>query len=241
MLGYLPRSKSLVYIFAFLAIAAAAQRSTPADDVKTAFTTRSSLVSVVMEGTFQATEGNSTEQGTARLSAAADGSYTVSLFAKSGLTEEKRVISEAGFDCRWSKKNGVEHSLSALDCRHPNWFLPEISLSAPADKAEWLLTVRDTNTTVPHLLFSQSYRAPRNLAAPPTLTTMDLRLSKETLLPMEASYDVHAERRPSLRIPVSVTYEDYRVIQGVQVPFHIQKRINGTLVLDVRVSQATIN
>ena len=42
-------------------------------------------------------------------------------------------------------------------------------------------------------------------------------------------------------VPVEVRYSDYRQVNGVSVPFHVQRYLNNGLVLDFVASQATIN
>jgi len=71
-------------------------------------------------------------------------------------------------------------------------------------------------------------------------STVDLLLDPGTFLPTALTFATHPDADANRQIPVTVQFSDYRTISGVSIPFHIQKFMNGTLMLDVTVSSATI-
>lgn len=70
---------------------------------------------------------------------------------------------------------------------------------------------------------------------------MDFFLDPATLLPLAISFNTHPDDNALRDIPVEIRFSDYRLVNGVQVPFHIQKFLNGSLSLDVQVQNVVIN
>jgi hypothetical protein len=73
------------------------------------------------------------------------------------------------------------------------------------------------------------------------LTQMDLYLDPTSLLPVALSFMTHPDNSELLDIPVQVQFSNYQSIGGVQIPFHVQKFLNGSLSLDVQVQSAVLN
>lgn len=42
-------------------------------------------------------------------------------------------------------------------------------------------------------------------------------------------------------IPNEIRFAQYKTVNGVQIPFHIQHMLNGLVVLDITVTSATLN
>jgi hypothetical protein len=97
------------------------------------------------------------------------------------------------------------------------------------------IKVRDGNPRVPD-------KAPAQVAQlTQHLTEIDLYLDPDTSLPLKLAFNEHPDNDASRDIPVEIRFSDYRAVNGTQVPFRLQKFINGTLLLDVRVELATLN
>jgi len=87
---------------------------------------------------------------------------------------------------------------------------------------------------------SSTFHSPHSASLMAHLSSVDLFLSPATYLPVAAKFATHPDRSSNIDIPVAVTYSDYRQISGVEIAFHIQKFINGTLVLDITASSAIV-
>jgi hypothetical protein len=72
-------------------------------------------------------------------------------------------------------------------------------------------------------------------------STTDIGLDSTTLLPAVLACSVHPDNGASTPIAIEIHYSNYRVIDGVQIPFHIERYINGSLQLDILVSSAQIS
>jgi len=70
---------------------------------------------------------------------------------------------------------------------------------------------------------------------------MEIYLDASTSLPAAVSFNTHPDRDASRDIPVEITFSDYRLVNGVQIPFHVQKYFNGSLILDMQFERADLN
>jgi hypothetical protein len=60
-------------------------------------------------------------------------------------------------------------------------------------------------------------------------------------LPVAVAFNRHPDDNPGVNISVEVQFLDYRPVNGVQVPFHIGKLLQGTLTLDLSVTSVAVN
>lgn len=73
------------------------------------------------------------------------------------------------------------------------------------------------------------------------LSTVDIFLDPITHLPLTIVYQTHPDTDYSRNIPVEVRFGDYQEIKGVNIPRRIQRLVNGTLNLDITVSDVIAN
>src|SRR5262249_6025086 len=73
------------------------------------------------------------------------------------------------------------------------------------------------------------------------LSQMDIFLDASTLLPVALAYATHPDNDMGLDIPIEIRYSDYRKVNGVQVPFRVQKYLNNGLALDLQLQSVAIN
>jgi hypothetical protein len=66
-------------------------------------------------------------------------------------------------------------------------------------------------------------------------------LDSSTLLPSFVNFSIHPDNNAGIDIPVEIQFSDYRMVNGAQVPFHIQKYVNGSLFFDFQSSSVVIN
>jgi hypothetical protein len=230
-------------IFAFILVLATGRTQTLTiyEQAKAAFTSNSTISNVVLDGTFVSVEGSLKQDGLVHLVAGNDGTYSVSLTRNSGAAGEARTHPDSGATCTWKDHAGKDHPVSSFNCHTPAWFLPELPvlLSSKAN-SEWLQSTQQTDESIPHLKFDYNISAEEGQNSQPELA-IDIELSSATLLPTRASFYIHPDRQSSINIPVEVTYQNYRSVSGVSIPFRIQKFVNGTLVLDITISSANVN
>ena len=96
---------------------------------------------------------------------------------------------------------------------------------------------------VEHLAVSQV----STIAAPPGalslahLSQVDFFLDSATFLPAAITFNIHPDSNALLDIPVEIDFSNYTAVNGAQVPFHVQKHINNSLVLDLQFDSAFLN
>jgi hypothetical protein len=73
------------------------------------------------------------------------------------------------------------------------------------------------------------------------LTTLDIEFNPTTFLPDSISYAIHPDANAYIDIPVQVEFSNYQTVQGVSVPFHIQRYVNGVLFLDITISRVSLS
>jgi hypothetical protein len=195
--------------------------------------------------------GSLNDSGTVTLKASADSSSQMQLqLAATGPKNEALSGASSNAACQWSGADAVSHEIDFGNCLQPAvWFLPALSLQ-PALASSTMSAV-DLGTG-PVGSGSNSYRHVQTQLMPGNLpikmanslaqrSTEDLGMDPTSLLPAVLTYSVHPDNGANVQIAVEVRYSDYRAVSGVQIPFHIQRLVNGTLQLDILVSSVQIN
>jgi hypothetical protein len=219
--------------------------------LSTAFAGGQVVQSVQLSGNATWYAGSLEDSGTVSLTASTDGSSQMQLaLATTGQRAESQTGAGASATCQWSGDNAVAHSVNPVNCWRPAlWFLPALSLQ-PSLLPSYLGTVDlgsgtvGASTTVYRHLQSQLAFT----GLPSTLTTQitqrsttDLGLDPTSFLPAVLAYSVHPDNGAQISIAIQVLYSNYQTVNGVQIPFHIQRYVNGSLQLDILISSAQIN
>ena len=144
--------------------------------------------------------------------------------------------------CGWSGADGITHISNAFACTYPiAWFFPTLSFHTTSLLQG--LTVSDLGNDNGH---GVTYRHIRRQPTSPGKTLLanegstDLYLDTGTLLPALLTYSVRPDSGAEVLISVAIRYSDYRLVNGVQVPFHIERFFNGSLQLSIDIDSAQI-
>ncbi len=73
------------------------------------------------------------------------------------------------------------------------------------------------------------------------LSQVDLYLNFTTLLPAKLAFNIHPDDNALLDIPVTVQFSNYQAVNGVVLPMRVEKYLNNTLSLDIRIQSAAFN
>ena len=73
------------------------------------------------------------------------------------------------------------------------------------------------------------------------MSSEDIYLDSTSLLPVAFAFNVHPDDDASTKIAVTINFSRYQVLNGVQIPMHVQRLISGGLALDVVVTSAVVN
>jgi hypothetical protein len=97
------------------------------------------------------------------------------------------------------------------------------------------------NVSCQHLRLSRAWQSDKALRAYAKFTETDLWLDSNTGLPAKVSFERRKGWGAVPAIAVSIEYSDYRLVDGIQYPFHIKQYINGTLWADIHVQNVQFN
>ena len=70
---------------------------------------------------------------------------------------------------------------------------------------------------------------------------MDFYLDTTTLLPLAASFNAHPDNNGNADLLTEIEFSDYQKVNGVLVPMRIRKYVQGSLLLDIVVSNVALN
>ena len=70
---------------------------------------------------------------------------------------------------------------------------------------------------------------------------MDFYLDSASLLPVAIVFNANPDDDATRNIAVEVDFSNYQAAGGVLVPMHLQKYVQGTLVLDFTVTGVALN
>jgi hypothetical protein len=207
--------------------------------------------SVQLTGNATWFAGSLEDSGTVNLTASTNGSSEMQLqLASTGQRTESQTGTALSADCQWAGADGVPHEISLSSCLRPDlWFLPAFSLQ-PSLLPSYVTSVdlgvgavgSDGNSLrrlQNQLVISNfSSQAGTNLEQQ---STTNLGLDPTTLLPAVLAYTVNPDNGAQAQIAIEIRYSNYQTVSGVQVPFHIQRYVNGSLQLDIVISSAQID
>ena len=225
----------------------AVQPSTLLQQSLTAQVGNTSISDVTLTGTARRIAGSDDESGTVALKALSGGTNRIDLSLSSGPRSEIRSISTSGPSGSWSGPDGVAHAMAYHNVVTDNGLLPLFTISSILSNANSVLTLIGPETrngqSVIHFTAVQQFPSLTGDGAAllQHLSKMDIYLDATTNLPASIIYNIHPDNNALLDIPVELHFSDYRAVNGVQVPFHIQKFLNNSLLLDLQFQTAALN
>jgi hypothetical protein len=249
-----PRPVILLGFFALSLLSAAAQQAPNATSPQaiqllqralSALSTGYPLQDVTLTGTARRIAGSDDETGTATLKAIA-GASRIDLNLSSGPRSEIYNSSGGSPAGTWSGPDGVSHPISFHNLLTDSaWFFPAFPIAHGVSGSLVTYVGHETRDgqAVEHLTISQSLavQEPAGAATLAHLSQMDFFLDSTTFLPAAVTFNIHPDNNALLDIPIEVRFSDYRAVNGVQIPFHVQKFLNNGLILDLTFQNATLN
>ena len=128
------------------------------------------------------------------------------------------------------------------------WFFPALVVEGLLQDPSYSVTytgVEDLNgESVRHF---QATRTPPGQGDAATmqlllqLASFDLYLDATTFLPVALNFNTHPANNALQNIPIGIEFSDYRSANGVATPFHIQKFLQRSLLLDITITSVAID
>ena len=247
---------SIMRSFAFAAAVAFLPLSSPAQGNPLAIITQLSqaisgglpVTKISLSGTATVYAGSITDTGSASLYADLTGKVTTQLsLDKLGARTETLTAGPLS-PCSYSGADGVSHIGNGLNCWRPTaWFFPALSLQPSS-----ILTAVSTSDLGRGLVGGSTYRHLQSQLVMPSLnaaaasqlakeSTADIGLDTTSFLPAVMTYTTRPDSGAATLLLVAVHYSNYQNVSGVQIPFHIERYVNGSLQLSITLSSAQIN
>jgi hypothetical protein len=203
---------------------------------------------VTLTGTARRIAGSDDETGTAVLKALATGEARMDLGFPSGQRSEVWANSVNGQSGQWTGPDGKAHAMSPDNLMtDSSWFFPSLTLSrwlsTPGYAISFVGQESRDGEAVEHVTVSLVASAiPAEISAMfRHLSQMEIYLDSASGLPVTLTFNTHPDNNALLDIPVEIRLSDYRAVNGTQVPFHVEKYLNNTLILDLHFEAVTLN
>jgi type II secretory pathway pseudopilin PulG len=206
-----------------------------------------SISDVTLSGTAHRVAGSDDESGTATVKALATGAMRLDFSLPSGARSEVRAISNGAPAGNWSGPDGVNHSISPHNLLIDWGWFPAFTLLNVSSSSNTVVTYLGEETrsghSVEHLNAKQQFPNQKGNIATllQHLSQMDIYIDCKTSLPVALVFNMHPDSDAGLDIPVELDFSDYRSVNGVQIPFRVQKYINHSLTIDLQFQNVTTN
>lgn len=206
------------------------------------------LRDVLLRGTVTRTAGGWSESGECVLEARGARQARVEL-TLNGVTET--TVVDASTPVPMGTRTGADGKPHPITLHNlwtpPVWFLPELSGLSEVGQPGVSLVLRGSgapgDSSVQQLHFTGTPALPERAFARTAqrLSAVDYDLDPHSGRPVAAHWSTHPANDYSRSIAAEVRWSEYRDVSGVEIPFHLQKFYNGTLLLDIVITFAQIN
>lgn len=161
----------------------------------------------------------------------------------------------------WSGPDGIIHGMSAHNVlTDATWFFPAATLHRLVTAPNYTLSFIGAETRAGQAVLHISVWQQLPQAVPSSagaaaqlgsseqpsrllqrLSQMEVYLDPGTLLPVALAFNAHPDNNALVDIPTEIQFSNYQQVNGVQVPFHVQRYLNNSLILDLELNNATLN
>ena len=203
---------------------------------------------VTLNGNATWIAGSDNETGSATLVAKGTSESRIELGLSAGARTEIRNDTASPHQGQSVMPDGTTHPWAQHNCQiNASWFFPALSVLASTSDSSLIFTYvgleNRGNGTVQHIRvyrYLSGQKAPL-IALTKTVSSEDIYLDSTSLLPVAFAFNVHPDDDASTKIAVTINFSRYQVLNGVQIPMHVQRLISGGLALDVVVTSAVVN
>ena len=187
--------------------------------------------------------GPEPESGTGVLLAKGASESRIDLALNSGGTRSEIRNSFNGPAGKWVNPNGKSGKNALHNCwTDAAWFFPAFSSLGHIGDSRFVFSYLGEETwnglSTKHL---RVYQVQPGFKEAQRLSTMDLYLDPTSLLMLGVAYKTHADNNMNVDLLSEVRFADYRLMNGIEVPFHIQRLQGGALLTDISVTGVSFN
>jgi hypothetical protein len=222
------------------------QAATVLSQVQAALAGAVAVADVTLTGAAERIVGGDDETGSVTYKATG-GSNRLDLSFASGTTTEIRTTTITGVSGNWIDPKGVSHPMVGHNLMTDVGWFPQFTIGGITSSSNSLLSYVGLETTdsgsVIHITaWQQLPTASTNPEPLPLhLTQTEIYVDPSTFLPSVVAYNIHPDNNALVDIPVEIHFSDYRVVNGVNIPFHVQRFLTNGLYLDLQFQNAVVN
>jgi hypothetical protein len=246
---------TFIFILSFSAAVAAqetgagvtgTQVSRNLSQVLTTMTGGTPISDVTLSGTFQWTAGSEQHNGSITMTGLGTLKSRLDLIAGEWRISEIRSDELQNGSGVWMDASRNIRPIAVHNAlTDATWFFPPLSALASISDPSFVFSYLGTDTLdgTPAAHFRYWRKAPGGLADPAirALSTVDLYIDSNVPVPIAVVFNTHPDGDANTNLPVKILYSDYRVVNGIRLPFHIRKYLNGALLLDLTVTTVQFN
>lgn len=235
---------ALVFLFANITAVAQNPGSDPqaislAQQSVAALNGGANITDVTLNANVTSILGSDYESGTATLLAKGTEESRVDLTLNTSGTRADVRNSSGG---AWEKNGGTSTAYAQHNCWvDAPWFFPALSSLTQTTNQSFVFKYigqeQHGGVNTQHIQVFQAVSDP----LVQHLGTMDFYLDPNSQLPLAIAFTQHPDENMSSDIAAEIEFADYRSSNGIQVPYHIQRMLNGLVVMDIIVTSAAFN
>jgi len=207
-----------------------------------ALTRGATISDVTLNANVTSILGSDYETGTGTFQAKGTAESRMNLSLSGGTRSEVRNLTNGLPSGAWQINTGAVTAFAHHNCfTDAAWFFPALSSLVQNANSTFIFKYvgleQHGGVNTQHVRVFQV--APNTLFQ--HLSKMDFFLDPASFLPLAIVAPVHPDLDASTDIPSEIRFANYQSVNGVLVPFHFQRLLNGGVVLDVNVTSATFN
>jgi hypothetical protein len=205
---------------------------------------------VALAGTARRTAGAEDEMGATTLKALVTGEARIDSTFPSGQYSEVRTNSKSGPVGHTIDPAGNVHEIPFHNLlTDSTWFFPALMLRKMSSSQplvwQYIGTETRDDRLVEHVVateqFTGSSLPDHALRLLEHSSRVEIYFDSSTFLPYAVTFNAHPDNDVRRDIPTEIRFSDYRVVNGVKVPFKILKFLNNGVVLDVQLETVVLN
>jgi len=161
----------------------------------------------------------------------------------SGTRSDVRHLANGAPAGAWATNGGTPTPFAPHNCfTDASWFFPTLtSLSQTANRKfvfSYVAREKHGGVDTQHI---RVYQWSAKGAPSAVLSTMEFYIDPVSFLPIAIGFQSHPDNSMGTNLPTEIDFVNYQSVNGFQVPYHFLKIFGGGVVLDVTVTNASVN
>jgi hypothetical protein len=217
-----------------------------ATDSMAALTGGTIISDVTLTGSIISVAGSTNTTGSVTLLAKGISESRINASLSNGSRTDIRNNSGGTPQGEWINSSAVATRYATHNCfTDAAWFFPALSsLSQTANPGfifSYIGEEQHDGVLAQHVQVYQVSAASLTNSPVPTLSKLDFYLDPSSYLPLAIVFNSHTDQDMNTNIPTEILFANYQSVNGIVVPFHFQRILNGTVVLDITLTNAVFN